>query len=58
MPTKEKIQEAIELFGREVVNEVISLVQVADADGVWSTCQDMGMDEHVECIEFLYFEEC
>jgi hypothetical protein len=55
--TKEKIKEAIENWGSQVVSEVRELVAVSDADGVWSMCQDMGMDDHVECIEFLFFEE-
>jgi|LauGreDrversion4_2_1035121.scaffolds.fasta_scaffold54831_3 hypothetical protein len=57
-PTKEKIQEAIETYGRDVVAEVRELVAISDPDGVWSTCQDMGMFEHAECIELLYFEDC
>ena len=54
--SKELIEEARSLFGNEVVNEVLSLVQVSDADGVYSMMQDMGMDDHAECVEFLYFQ--
>lgn len=55
--TKEKIKQAIEDYGQDVVYEVRSVVEVSDPDGAWSMFQDMGMDLHVECIEFLYFEE-
>jgi hypothetical protein len=53
---KEKIQEAITLYGRDIVNEVIMLVEVSDADGVYSTYEDMGMFDHSECVSMIYFE--
>ena len=52
---KEKIQEAKEIFGEDVVSTVIELVTVSDPDGVWSLFGDMGQEEHQECVEFLYF---
>ena len=48
-------KQAIEDFGAGVVNEVIQVVELADPDGAYSTFQDMGMFEHAECVEFLYF---
>jgi len=52
-----KIQEAITIFGREVVNEVVEMVEsIGEADGVYSTYQDMGMDDQAECLAFIYFE--
>jgi hypothetical protein len=54
--TKEKIIEAIEIFGDNVVSEVQTLVDVSDADGCYTMFEDMGMFEHAECVEFLYFE--
>lgn len=53
--SKETYQEAIQLFGKTIVNEVMNLVYVSDADGVYSMFQDMGMDEHAECTEFIFF---
>ena len=53
---KAKIREAAELFGANVIRDVLSIVSVTDADGAWATFQDMGMFEHAECVEFLYFE--
>jgi hypothetical protein len=50
------IKEAREIFGEDVVETVITLVEVSDVDGVYSTFLDMGMDEHAECVEFLYFD--
>lgn len=55
--TKEKIEEAITLFGLEVVNEVMEIVNFSDADGAYTMCEDMGKYEHAECIQYLYFEE-
>lgn len=50
------MQEAVEIFGDSVVHEVMELVGMSDPDGVWSLFSDMGMDDHVECVEFMYFE--
>lgn len=52
---KETLKEAIEIYGRTIVSEVMNLVYVSDADGIYTTFQDMGMDEHAECTEFLFF---
>lgn len=54
---KEKLQQAIEDFGKGIVSEVRTIVQFADADGAYTTFQDQGMYEHAECVEFLYFED-
>lgn len=53
---KEKLEEAIEIFGSDVVAEVKEIVYLSDADGAWSLFEDMGKFEHAECVEFLYFE--
>jgi hypothetical protein len=53
---KEKIQEARETFGEEILSEVLAVVQMSDADGAYSMFEDMGMFEHSECVEFIYFE--
>ncbi len=52
----ELILQAIEYFGSQVVSEVLTLIDVSDPDGVWVMFQDMEMEEHAQCIEFLYFE--
>jgi hypothetical protein len=55
--TKEELEKQARLdFGSQVVNEVIQITEVSDPDGAWSLFQDMGMFEHVECVEFLYFK--
>lgn len=53
--SKQTLKEAIEIYGKTIVSEVVNLVYMADADGSYSTFQDMGMDEHAECTEFLFF---
>lgn len=53
--SKETYKEAIKNYGKKVVHEVLELVYVSDADGMYTTFQDMGMDEHAECTEFLFF---
>jgi len=52
----ELLQEAIEIFGPETVQQVQMVVDVSDTDGAWSLFNDMGHFEHMECVEFLYFE--
>jgi hypothetical protein len=52
----QKIESAIELFGADIVHQVITLVSVSDADGVWSLYDDMGMYDHMQCVEYIYFE--
>lgn len=52
---KELFKEAIEVFGKNLVHEVLEVVYLADADGAYSTFQDMGMDDHAECVEMLFF---
>lgn len=53
--SKETLTEAIEAYGKKVISEVIQFVQLADADGAYTTFQDMGMDDHAEAVEMLYF---
>jgi hypothetical protein len=53
---KEKIKEAVEIFGRDIVGEVVSMVQLFDADGCYTTFEDRGMFEHAEAVEFIYFD--
>ena len=50
------LTEAEEIFGDDVVETVVALVETSDPDGAWSLFKDQGMDEHVECVEFIYFE--
>jgi hypothetical protein len=52
---KELLKEAIEIFGKNLVHEVLEVVYLADADGAYTTFQDMGMDDHAECVEMLFF---
>jgi hypothetical protein len=52
---KDLLNEAVEVFGKSLVHEVLEVVYLADADGAYSTFQDMGMDNHAECVEMLFF---
>jgi hypothetical protein len=53
----ELLTEAEAVFGAEVVETVVSLVEMSDPDGAWALFQDQGMDEHAECVEFIYFDQ-
>ena len=52
----EVLTEAEEIFGWEVVETVVECVEVSDPDGAWSLFNGMDMDEHAECVEFIYFD--
>jgi hypothetical protein len=54
---EEKRQEAITLFGAELVSQVIEVVTMSDPDGAYSLYEDLGHFEHAECVSFLYFED-
>ena len=54
--TKEKLAEAVEIFGKDIVSEVQTMVSVSDPDGCYTMFEDMGMYDHSGCVEFLYFE--
>lgn len=52
----ELLKEAIETYGINVVNDVRLVMELTnDADGAYSTFEDMLMFDHMECIEMLYF---
>jgi len=54
---KNKIyQHAIECYGKEVVADVVAMVNMADPDGAWSLFREMDMWFHAECVEILYFD--
>jgi hypothetical protein len=53
--SEEKIEEAIETYGKQVVDTVLMLVGVSDPDGAHNQLEDMGMYEEAECLEFLFF---
>ena len=55
--SEEKIQEAKTMFDPQIVDEIMELVRISDADGAYTLYEDMGKYEHAECIEYLYFEE-
>jgi hypothetical protein len=48
-------KEAIELFGDAVVSQTRETVEMSDPDAAYTMFEDMGMFEHSECVEFLYF---
>lgn len=50
------LTEAEEIWGWEVVETVVTIVETADPDGAWSLFKDQGLDEHADCVEFIYFE--
>jgi hypothetical protein len=50
------LTEAEEIFGSDVVETVVALVETSDPDGAWALFKDQGMDAHAECVEFIYFE--
>lgn len=53
--SKELLSDAIECFGGQIVAEVMEMVHFADPDCMYSTYQDMGMNQHADCLEMLFF---
>ena len=56
-PKSELLTEAEAVFGAEVVEHVVLIVEMTDPDGAWSQFRDLGMDVHAECVEFIYFDQ-
>lgn len=52
----EILTEAEEIFGADLVETVVALVETSDPDGAWALFRDMGQDDHAECVEFIYFD--
>jgi hypothetical protein len=48
-------QEAIRIYGKDIVYTVTEIVEIADPDGAYSMFEDLGKYEEAECVEFLYF---
>ena len=48
-------REAVEMFGKETVDEVLMMVAMSDPDGAWALYKDFDDEDKVECIEFLFF---
>ena len=55
---KERIQEALSSWGDAVVGDVLNTMSFmhGDPDGLWSTYEGMGMFEHAEAVEHIYFD--
>jgi len=54
--TETKYKEAVAIYGSDVVNTVMQLVEVSDADGIFSQFEDMNMYDEAECTAFLFFD--
>jgi hypothetical protein len=48
--------ELLTLFGSNVVEEVIEIATCCDLQVAYDTYKSMGMDNHAECIEYLFYE--
>ncbi len=52
---KQLIHDALTVFGRSVVYEVMDLAECCDLKVAYDTYKSMGMDNYAECIEYLFF---
>lgn len=55
MINDEMVEEAIKLYGKNVVYEVMEIVAVGDADGAYTMFEDLGHYKHAEAVALLYF---
>jgi hypothetical protein len=51
------MEEAIKQFGKQKVDEIVALVDIGDADLVYSMLQDQGDEDGAEIVSIIYFEE-
>jgi hypothetical protein len=57
MVTQEVVDEAIKLFGEDVVYQAMEVVAMSDPDGAHTMFEDVGQFEMAEAVEFLYFDQ-
>jgi|TARA_B100000768_G_scaffold177869_1_gene192721 hypothetical protein len=55
MTLNERFLEAVDIFGKDVVDEVIAIVNLSDPDSAYVQFEDDDLKNHVACIEFIYF---
>lgn len=55
MTFEERSVEAIEVFGKDVVDEVVAIVNLNGPDIASVQFEDDKMLNHTACIEFIYF---
>lgn len=51
------MERAIELFGQEKVDQVMALVDLGDADIVYTMLSDNGDEDGAAIVSMIYFEE-
>ena len=52
----EKIAEARKIWGDDVVNATLSILEIFDADSAYISFLDYEQGDHADCVEFLCFE--
>jgi len=57
MSQEEKIQQAKDEYGHDVVGTVLQMVAMADPDGAYSAFQDNEMFDHAEVVSMIYIED-
>jgi hypothetical protein len=57
MVTQEVVDEAIKIFGEDVVYQAMEVVAMSDPDGAHTMFEDVGQFEMAEAVEFLYFDQ-
>lgn len=55
MLKKELLIEAISTYGKQVVDEVLEMVEIGDPDGLHSMYEDVGLYDHSEVVSLLFF---
>lgn len=55
MTFEKRSLEAVGIFGKDVVDEVIAIVNLSDPDAAYVQFEDEGLSNHVSCVEFIYF---
>ncbi len=50
-----KVDVCIKEYGQQVVDEVMEMIELSDADGLWSMYNDLGLYNHAEVVELIFF---
>lgn len=50
-----KVDECVREYGKQVVDEVLEMIELSDADGLWSMYNDLGLYNHAEVVEHIFF---
>lgn len=52
-----RVDNAIGIYGLDIVAAALSSVALSDCDAAHTAFSDMEMEEHAECVEFIFMSD-